>query len=217
MTIITDVLLLVAGRVLDELVGPPLVPGDVIADKRAANIVTRLSIQFGARLRYKDVPAMRVVAAVFDVARFFGAGVPGGDDFVRRFATTIGADVFVPRDVFASDSDRLVELVTHECEHVAQFRADGIVMAWWYASLPEERVRYEADAVAAGLAARVALGHGLPTAEQATPDLVRAYHVQSEDAALATDMLRSHILSLAHGVVTTEAGRCARTFIGDEK
>lgn len=207
-TIALDVLVALVRRVLAAAF-----PGEpdalaLIADPHARAFATDLCAEFGAHLHVKDVPVMRVVAAVFDVARACGASVPGGDVFLSRFATTIGTEICVPEAMLRGDGPALEDLLAHEAEHVAGFRADPVGFVDRY-SVSEGRARIEADAAGACAAARYARTGQVPDAADVLPDLVAAYGCTAADAALALDVYRSHAYALAYGTPQTTAGAWA--------
>lgn len=173
----------------------------VIEDPKALQIAEVLCERFDANIRVKDIGAMRVALAGFDLAHFLGAGVPTSTEFLTRFATTIGAEIFVPREMLRGDGKRLIAVLAHEFEHVLQFKKDGFIMPWMYINSTEERAGYEANAYGAGEDVERAMGWPAPVkVDDVAPSLVASYHLQPADVSLATDMLRSHLASIEHGV-----------------
>lgn len=213
-------MLTLKGTVLDVAVGvlrrglDALIPeGEAfskIEDPKALQIAEALCTHFDANIRTKNVKPMEVALAAFDVAHFLGVGVPTSTEFLNRFATTIGAEIFVPESILAGDGKKLIAVLTHECEHVVQFKKHGFIMPWYYLTSTEERAAYEANAYGAGEDVLHKMGWGLPTrVEDVAPSLVTGYHLQPEDVSLATDMLRSHLASIKHGVHVSEAAAFA--------
>ena len=204
--VLLEALVLAVRRVLDELT-----PGEdalaLIRDARARGLAEHLCQRYGAKLRVKDELPMRVAAAAFDVLGLFTSGLPDGEAFLSRYSTTIGAEIFVPRALLEAGGAALMEVLTHEAEHVAQFRGEGVAMCWWYATWAEARARYEANAYGAGATVRVYLEGTAPEVDALLPDLTAAYHVRPEDQVLARDMMRSLRASILAGSHTTEAGR----------
>lgn len=197
----------VVRRVMDTI--EPHEPDAVamIADPRARAFAIFMCARHNARLHVKDVALMRVAAAGFDVADLFVDGVPTGDAFIHHFGTTIGPEIFVPEEALKGDGRGLIVLLTHEIEHVAQFYRDHVAFVWLYATEPEARAGYEANACGAGLEAAHALG--MTITPPPVPDLVASYHVRAEDQQLATVMIESFAASVSSGVPTTLAGRDA--------
>lgn len=201
-----DVVLSVVGRLVDELLGTEDL--DLIPDPRARAIVAAQAKACNARIRRKDVNAMKIVAAAFDVAGVFTSGIPTGDDFLNHFATTLGAEIFIPLKMLQGDPKALVALVAHECEHVEQFRREGYAMPWLYATESEARAKYEADGYGTGLDVAYAFGYGLPASlDDIAPSLVSAYHLRAEDVDLAKDLLRSHAASVGKRITMTLSAR----------
>ena len=200
-----DVAIGIVRRSLDALM-PDGGAFAVIEDPKALQIAEVLCEHFDANIRIKDVGAMRVALAGFDVAHFLGAGVPTSTEFLTRFATTIGAEIFVPRELLRGDGKRLIALLAHEFEHVIQFKKDGFVMPWMYLNSTEERAGYESNAYGAGEDVERAMGWPAPVrVEDVAPSLVTSYHLQPEDVSLTTDMLRSHLASIDRGVHVSTA------------
>lgn len=210
LTINSNLLDMVTGivrRGLDALV-PDGEAFSKIEDQKALRIAEALCNHYGCNIRLKNAPPMEVALAAFDVAHFFGAGVPTSDAFLNNFATTIGTEIFVPERILAGDGRSLTALLAHECEHVVQFKTQGFVMPWWYLTSTEERAGYEANAYGAGQDVMSAMGWDMPAkVEDVAPSLVTSYHLQPEDVTLATNMLRSHLASIQHGVHVTDAAK----------
>lgn len=171
-------------------------------------------------VRKNDVPFIAIVRAAFDVARTLGANVPSGADF-DRMSHAIGPFLVIA-DESESDPAALVETITHEAEHVGQFwrgefadktphgdRAldGGVAFAWLYLVEPLARIRFEARAYRAGFEVRHALGSPLPSAEQCVDALFRFYALPAEHREFALTMFESMLVSVAKGVVTTDAGK----------
>lgn len=163
----------------------------------------------------ESAPEMDAIATGFDLARFFGAtGVAKGDDFKSRFTTTVGSRIYMPKP-HRDDPLLFIEILTHECQHVLQFQESGLKFAWLYLAEAEARVKYEADAYAAGLAVeRWLTGHtDNNKIEWVVESLVSSYHLRAEDASLAEKMLKSHYVSIKNGIVMSKAGREAISWL----
>ena len=163
----------------------------------------------------ESAPEMDAIATGFDLARFFGAtGVAKGDAFKTHFTTTVGSRVYMPKS-HREDPLLFIEILTHECQHVLQFQESGLKFAWLYLAEPEARVKYEADAYAAGLAVeRWLTGHTDDNKiDWVVDSLVSSYHLRAEDANLAEKMLKSHYVSIKNGIVMAKAGREAISWL----
>lgn len=191
----------------------------LVTDERARAFADFMLAKYDAKIRIKSALPMQIAAVGFGVADLFGAnGLPGGDEFLRRYATTVGAEIFIPAEMLGADTDDFMVLLTHECQHVAQFRKTGIAFEWWYVVDQETRARYEADAYAGGLAVDHRLGRALPESiDDIAPSLAASYHLRPEDVTLARGMLASHVASIADGVVNVDAARAAIRWIDQRK
>ena len=197
-------------RALDEIDRDSPNALSLIENPVARAFVTHMAAHHGAKVRVKSDLAMRAVAAAFDVGRAFGAALPDGGEFMEHFATTVGAEIFLPESMLSGDVRALMVVVTHECEHVWQFQRGGIAMPWFYLMEPESRASLEADAYAAGVTVGNWLGLPRPERpEDAAPRLANSYHLRQDDVRLATGMLASAIASVSQGAVTTIAARGA--------
>lgn len=198
----------------------------MITRETATRFAREMERRFNARIVSKnDAVEMRIIAAALDVARTLGASVPTAGDFLERTATTIGPLIYVP-DSFWDDPAFLVEIITHECQHVWQFwhgtgdghanAADrdlpgGFGFAWLYLVEPEARVRIEAEAYAAGMEARtIGLGEPLPPSLDALAmPLEGGYALGREHIVLGRALLESAATTISHGAAMTEAGQRA--------
>jgi len=170
---------------------------------------------FGAEVVEKEnAVEMKIVAFGMDIGRQFGAGLAKSEEFMTRFTTTLGTRVYMPAAT-RNNPLRFISVLVHEIQHVLQFKESAVEFSWLYLNEPEARVRYEADAYAAGIAIDQWLTGRLPTdaIESIVAGLVGAYHVRPEDADLATDILRSHMASLKSGIVMTRAARESIKFL----
>lgn len=190
------------------------------ADEARA-FTTYMARLFGATIIYKDQSfAMPWLAAGFDLIRQFKPGLPSGDEFLGRFATTIGTLIYLPSGL---TPDQTIEVVTHECEHVEQFvhggaatgLAGGPGMWWLYLREPEAVVRYEVDAYRGGLEVQVARFGTLPSLESLVFPLEGNYGI--EDAGhkqLARDLMEIAATSVIKtGRPSTKAGQAAVEFL----
>jgi hypothetical protein len=192
----------------------------------AMQFARQMAERFHARLvRKSDAIEMKLVAAALEAARLFGARLPSTDEFLTRYATTIGPMIYLP-DSMWDDPRALVEVVTHECQHVRQFwrgSGDGVAgptdrdlpggfgFGWLYLTQGEARVRFEAEAYVAGLEATViGIGEPLPTSlEPLVQPLEGGYALNDGEIALARGLLEVGATQVAQGVALTDAGQTA--------
>ncbi len=162
--------------------------------------------------------ALSLASDVRSTAQLFGVDIPlrapNGDEYLTRFATTIGSQVAVPRAWSALD--RLM-VDAHECQHVLQYR-HGVDAGWWpritthsvlylagvvaHSAAGEEYVgKVEGDAYAVTQSIRAYLtGHPAPLADCLRP-LVESYNLLGVGAQMAESVLRSHYATIAAGLV----------------
>lgn len=174
-----------------------------------------LSSEFGFTVHDKETSSlMKAVAFGMDVGSTFTTGIPKGVDFMTRFATTIGKEVFLPVSIRENPAS-LIEVITHEAQHVIQFNDTHIEFAWFYLTDPVARAQFEADAYASGIALRCWLTGEAPTDSSpwVLDSLVRSYHLRESDKVYAEAALKSHMASLASGIVMTRAARSAIAFL----
>lgn len=170
---------------------------------------------FGASVSPKETSeVMKAVAMGMDLAKTFGgSGLASSDDFLNRFTTTLGSEIFMPKLVLEEAEFAVyADILTHECQHVSDFHKNAIEFAWLYLSEPEARVKLEADAYAGGLSVYAWLKKGFSLDSEVgrvVDALVSAYHVGPSDADLAREILRSHFVSLKHGIRMSQASRTA--------
>ena len=181
----------------------------------AQALQAHLTAQFGFTVHDKETSTlMKAISFGMDVGSAFSSGLPKGDDFMTRFATTVGTEVFLPKSIRENPLS-VLEVVTHEAQHVVQFNATNIEFAWFYLTDPVARAQFEADAYASGIAVRCWLTGQPPT--ESIPwvldTLVKSYHLKAEDRVYAETALKSHMASLSAGVVTTSAAATALDFL----
>jgi hypothetical protein len=171
--------------------------------------------KFGASVHHKeDAFVMKAIAWGMDLGKFVGmTGLASSDQFMTHYTTTVGTDIYMPK-MHRDNPMVFIEVLTHECQHVIQFKASGIEFAWLYLKEPEARVKYESDAYAAGIAIQQWFMGVTPWngADSAVQSLVAGYHLQQQDADLAADILKSHMVSLKNGIVMSGAAREAIDF-----
>lgn len=180
--------------------------------KVAAEFSAYMCGKFGAKVVQKETSdIMKAVATGFDLARTVGTGgLASGADFLSSITTTLGDTIYMPDSVLNGDPLQYIEILTHEIQHVIQFHASSTEFLWLYATESEARVKYETDAYDAGTAILVWLTGTLDvpaTANAIVDSLVGNYHLQQADADLADVALKSHLVSLKNGIVTSQSGR----------
>ena len=88
--------------------------------------------------------ALEMVAVGFALERM---GVLSAEEFLKRYATTIGRRIYVPFTVGeGSDLWGQMALCVHEHQHVEQLDREGLSFVWNYLTRPARRAIYEADA-----------------------------------------------------------------------
>jgi hypothetical protein len=188
----------------------------MITAVQAQTIARELCTQSGAWLvRKGDVPGMGMIRALFDGLHSLGLQVPSGADF-DRYSHAVGPFAVIADGL---SPEELLEVVTHECEHVLQFWEGeyakgstvgntlngGAAFAWLYLVEPEARVRFEARAYRAGLELRHMLKLPLPSAADIAATLGRGYMLDAKHVAFAEQLMESALLSVEGGVYTTRA------------
>lgn len=129
------------------------------------------------------------------------------DELLEHYSTSIGPLIYLENGL---SPDAVIEVVTHECEHVHQFWEGGLGFAWLYLTEPEARVAYEARAYAAGLEVRVARGGAIPPLDDlAMPLEGGAYMLSDAQQAFGRRLLEVRATQVAGGIVTSHAARTA--------
>lgn len=157
---------------------------------------------------------MRAVATGMDLATHVTSGIPAGNDFMEKYATTLGKEVYIPKSI-RDNPLSMIDVLTHEGEHVLQYKATGVEFVWFYGTDQAARAQFEADAYAAGTATRTWLTGKVPsnTLSWILDALVRGYHLRPEDRKYAETALKSHFASLNSGIYgMTTSGRMAVKF-----
>lgn len=114
-------------------------------DRRLDLLASHLLARFNCVVRSKsDVAAVEKVAAVFDVLRLFGVGVPTAASFLDDYWTTVGPVIFRPRGA-QGPLGKDVRVLSHEVTHAVQFWRDP---AGFVASYLTSRGRAELEAEA---------------------------------------------------------------------
>ena len=158
-----------------------------------------------------DRAVMRGVAAVFGVAAMLGANVPSSDEFLTRFATTLGPVVFLPRGM--PRGKRRTLLVLHEIGHGAQFWEAPLFFPRAYLQSGERRAGYEAGAERGRIEGAWLLYGELPTAEGIDAFMVHGYACDAPDVTLAQQLLDAAATAAASGHVSSPVGLAVRDWM----
>jgi len=174
------------------------------APQRAA-LAQYLLTRFRAVVRTKgDMAEIATVAAVFDVARIFGAGVPTTADFLDRFWTTLGPVIFRPRGQTDDLGERL-RVLAHELTHVVQFWRDPVAFVTRYLTA-RGRAELEAEAERGALEVWWLLADAAPEDLGAVDVTRHGYALDGAHADLTRDLLEVAVTSVRGGVVSTDVG-----------
>lgn len=181
----------------------------------AKKLQEHLSVEYGSTVENKeDSTLMRAVSFGMDIGSNFSSGLPGGADFMTRFATTLAKTIYLPKSIRENPLS-LCEVVTHENEHVLQFIDTNVEFAWFYLTDSVARAQFEADAYASGIAVRSWLTGHAPTDSipWVLDTLVQSYHLKPEDKPYAETALKSHMASIGAGLYMTRSARSAIEFL----
>ena len=80
--------------------------------------------------------------------------IQDSDDFLKRYTTTIGRNIYVPFEIGEGSQSKLkLQLCTlaHEAQHVVQFRRNSGKFVFRYLTSDAARASYEADALRANM------------------------------------------------------------------
>jgi hypothetical protein len=106
-----------------------------------------MTAHYGSRVAKKDAPEMQLVAHALEEM-----GILDAEDFLRRYATTLGRTIYLPFEIGVGgelELGRQIRLCAHEHQHVIQYLEGGPKFAWEYLSDSARRGYYEADALRA--------------------------------------------------------------------
>jgi len=159
-------------------------------------------------IRKEAAIEMQMLATGFDIAKRFGAQLPDRQDFLERYATTIGGWIYMPSSFSPAVQ---LEVMTHECQHVNQFYRGGLGLPggpgmWWlYLVEPEARARYEAEALTAGFEVMFACTKQLPDLDAVVAPMEGGYMLGPDHLALIRGLLETNMTSIVAGTPVTEA------------
>lgn len=150
---------------------------------------------------------IKAIGAAFDTVRLLhpSIGLPDGSTFVRDFATTLGPVIY-ENPALADQPDVLMEMMTHECQHVHQWhtaatkdiRQDGLPypseLAFPILFLKDDQAvaQWESDAYAAGESVRFRITGYMRSPEEVAALLSNSYSVGASGKALCLSMMLSH-------------------------
>lgn len=169
----------------------------------AAAYMAHMAAACGARIvdRTQAIEYEMLRAAVKEVS----FGLIDVETYLHNYSVTLGNLVYLS-PLHTADPDIMIEVVTHECEHVHQFYDDAAAFTFLYLSEPEARARYEAHAYAAGMEINVARGFGLPSLDQlAFPLEGPAYMLPEEHKKLGRQILEARATQAAAGIYVGKA------------
>ncbi|MCK6549282.1 DUF4157 domain-containing protein [Myxococcota bacterium] len=176
-------------------------------------IARELEAHLRARLDFRvhekeDDPFMSVIGAGLDAF-----GILGRQRFVRDFATTLGADVWIP-DRYSPEAAPFarMKLLVHEATHVVRYRRGKVRFASLYIRHGESRAHEEAIAYSAGAEFEVACTGALPALDDIGASLTGggcascagAYGLDAGERAFARGLIEQGAASIAAGVHTSE-------------
>lgn len=134
--------------------------------------------------------------------------LPSGDEYLHHMATTIGPTVAMPTAWLDDPARAMTRLITapHECQHVHQW-STGAGKTWpsvlkvplLYLLSPVDRVKFEADAYAAGAAVRRFLTGSAGDIAEIVEALRQNYALNDAAAEAGIAMLSSHFMALDAG------------------
>jgi len=170
-----------------------------------SDLVRRFWHHMAARFRAQIVPKasaaeMQIVSELLN-----RMGIADKDDFMRRFATTIGRRIylpFAPGDVSPGwGLLSQVETCVHECHHIVQYDSLGPPMfVYQYVVSKARRALLEAQAYRTNLEMRFRLtGQMLDPASLAAS--LRSYDVSEADVLVATRILAAAVPTIRAGGV----------------
>src|SRR5262249_6579697 len=148
------------------------------------------------------------------VAGVLGAlGIVNREDFLRRFATTIGKRIYLPFDVGdAAQGWSLwgqVMVLTHECQHIVQYNANGpLGFSWRYLTNTAARAAFEAEAYRCQLELQWWRTRTLLSPAELAGSL-RSYGVTEADVQVAQKTLEMSAETLKRGGIVNQASKVA--------
>lgn len=187
-------------------------PIDHTSDEALADLETYLCKRFRATVQVKgDSAIMRAVALVFGFAAFFGLNLPTAEEFLKRFATTLGPVIFLP--VGLTDPKRRALLLLHEFGHVAGFWEEPLFYPRAYVQSGEKRAGFEALSERGRIEGAWLLYGELPTAEHVHAFMEHGYAVAAADSGLAQQLVDAAATAASSGHISSPVGLAVRDWM----
>jgi hypothetical protein len=165
--------------------------------------------RFGCRVINKgDAAEMKVVAAVLGQL-----GILNADDFLKHYATTIGARIYLPFEIGVPTGDwnlwMQVIVAAHECQHAFRSQQMGLLTyGARYLTSSSQRALFEVEAYRASLEMEWWRSLTMPDPGQVAEHL-RGYGVSDADVQVATTALRMAAATIKRGGVINQASSVA--------
>lgn len=189
-----------------------LTAADLTTDEMLADLEAYLCKRFKVQVTEKgDSAIMRGVAAVFGVAAMLGVNVPTSEEFLTRFATTLGPVAFLPSGM--PRGKRRTLLLLHEIGHGAQFWEEPLFYPRAYVQSGEKRAAYEAQAERGRIEGAWLLYGELPTADHVHSFMQHGYAVDAPDVTLAQQLVDIAATAADSGVVSSPVGLAVRDWL----
>lgn len=185
---------------------------DLTTDDMLADLEAFLLRRFRAVVQVKgDLAVLRVVAMVFGVLALLGLNLPTADEFLTRFATTLGPVIFLPTGE-RPRKQRLL-LLLHELGHVAAFWHEPLFFPRAYVESGERRAGYEALSERGRIEGAWLLYGELPSAEHVHGFMRHGYAVDAPDVTLAQQLVDIAATASDSGVISSPVGLAVREWV----
>lgn len=171
-------------------------------------LAAHMEATFTCRIVDRDkAPEFAMVRAALEAATL---GLLDIENLMSSYSFTIGPMVYMSPE-HTKDPEVLASVLIHECEHVTQFYEGKLDFVWLYITEGEARVKYEAQAFAAGQVEWM-LARGFPLAPLNSlmwPLEGGAYLLKQEHVMLGRQILEARATQAANGVVASRAAQAA--------
>lgn len=162
---------------------------------------------FGSHRARKEGPEMRTIANMLDEM-----GVLDGQDFLRRYTTTLGRTIYTPFEIGVPspgyDLAAQARTCVHEHQHVQQFLEGGPRFSLDYLTDSAHRAAYETEAMKCNLEVHFWLtGKLLDVAAMARG--LKYYACTDDDIVVVTRALSMIAKTVEKGGVSSDAGKVA--------
>jgi hypothetical protein len=175
--------------------------------EEAQQYVQHMARSFGCRIVDRDdaVEWQALRSALLAATKLeLGKGIDI-EDLAGKFSFTLGLLVYLRPGM---TPDETIETVTHECEHVHQFKAGGgLQQAYLYVAEGEARARYEAYAYAAGDEIAWARFRRRPNPSGFSPLDGLAYMLTGPQKKFAESILKVRAAQTVRGIVKSVAAK----------